>query len=132
MPSRQTVLLVEDDPDLLRFAQVTLRLAGYRVITATDGEQALAAARKTRPTLMVLDLRLPVLDGWQVLDVMAEDPVLSRIRVLVVTATVAGMGAPRALGGAVVGYLVKPVSADTLVAAVQRATAGIADTASSG
>ena len=48
MNSRQTVLLVEDDPDLLRFAQVTLRLAGYRVVTASDGEQALAVARKAR------------------------------------------------------------------------------------
>ena len=126
MASRQTVLLVEDDPDLLRFAQVTLRLAGYRVVTASDGEQALSAARRSRPALMLLDLRLPVLDGWQVLDAMADDPVLRAVPVLIVTATADTSGEPRALAAGVVGYLLKPLSADALLAAVERATAGVA------
>src|SRR5215208_7702585 len=87
MSTRQTILLVEDDPDLLRFADVTLRLGGYRVYTATDGLSALSAARKVRPAMMLLDLRLPGLDGWQVLKVMSEDPVLRDLPVIVVTAT---------------------------------------------
>ena len=87
MSTRQTVLLVEDDPDLLRFADVTLRLGGYRVVTATDGLSALNAARKVRPAVMLLDLRLPGLDGWQVLEVMGQDPVLRNLPVIVVTAT---------------------------------------------
>jgi CheY-like chemotaxis protein len=123
MVSRQTVLVVEDDPDLLRFAQVTLRLAGYRVVTASDGEQALVAARKARPALVLLDLRLPVLDGWQVLDRMAADPELSTIPVLIVTATADGLSQARSEAGSVVGYLVKPLSADALLAGVEKATA---------
>ncbi len=124
MGGRQTVLLVEDDPDLMRFAQVTLRLAGYRVVTASDGEQALVAARKARPTLMLLDLRLPVLDGWQVLDRMAADPGLRTIPVLIVTATAEGLSRRSVEASSVVGYLVKPLSADALLAGVESAAAG--------
>jgi CheY-like chemotaxis protein len=120
MSTRQTILLVEDDPDLLRFADVTLRLGGYRVYTATDGLSALSAARKVRPAVMLLDLRLPGLDGWQVLAVMAEDPVLRDLPVIVVTATADAGSRPLTEAAGVTEYLVKPLSADALLAAVER------------
>src|SRR5438067_894281 len=120
MSTRQTVLLVEDDPDLLRFADVTLRLSGYRVVTATDGLSALSAARKVRPAMMLLDLRLPGLDGWQVLEVMGQDPVLRKLPVIVVTATADAGARPLTEAAGVTEYLVKPLSADALLAAVER------------
>jgi CheY-like chemotaxis protein len=121
MSARSTVLLVEDDPDLLRFAQVTLRLGGYRAVTATDGETALALAKKARPHLMVLDLRLPELDGWQVLAALRAEPKTARLPVLVLTASAGPADRERALAAGVADYLVKPVSADALLAAVERA-----------
>jgi CheY-like chemotaxis protein len=121
MSARSTVLLVEDDPDLLRFAQVTLRLGGYRAVTATDGQTALALARKASPQLMVLDLRLPELDGWQVLAALRAEPKTARLPVLVLTASAGPADQERALAAGVVDYLVKPVSADALLAAVERA-----------
>jgi two-component system, OmpR family, KDP operon response regulator KdpE len=124
MSPRSTVLLVEDDPDLLRFAQVTLRLGGYRPLTATDGPTALALARKARPRLMVLDLRLPGLDGWQVLESLRATPETARLPVLVLTASAGPTDQERALAAGVVDYLVKPVSADALLAAVERALDG--------
>ena len=124
MSNRQTILLVEDDPDLLRFADVTLRLGGYRVYTATDGLSALSAARKVRPAIMLLDLRLPGLDGWQVLAVMAEDPVLRDLPVIVVTATADAGSRPLTEAAGVTEYLVKPLSADALLAAVERVLTG--------
>jgi two-component system KDP operon response regulator KdpE len=124
MSRRPTVLLVEDDPDLLRFAHVTLRLGGYHVLTATDGEAALSTARRGRPAAIVLDLRLPVLDGWQVLESLSEDPGLSGIPVVVITATADVWGRPRALEAGVADYLVKPVSADDLLGALERVLAG--------
>jgi CheY-like chemotaxis protein len=120
MSARQTVLLVEDDPDLLRFADVTLRLGGYRVVTATDGLSALSAARKVRPAMMLLDLRLPGLDGWQVLELMGQDPVLRDLPVIVVTATADAGSRPLTESAGVTEYLIKPLSADALLAAVER------------
>jgi DNA-binding response OmpR family regulator len=121
MSPRSTVLLVEDDPDLLRFAQVTLRLGGYRPLTATDGHTALALALQARPRLMVLDLRLPELDGWQVLESLRAMPETAALPVLMLTASAGPSDRDRALAAGVTDYLVKPVSADALLAAVERA-----------
>ncbi|HLH27260.1 MAG TPA: response regulator [Chloroflexota bacterium] len=123
MSNRSTVLLVEDDPDLRRFAQVTLRLGGYRPLIAADGETGLALARKARPQLMVLDLRLPELDGWQVLQALRATPETAELPVLVLTASAGPADKDRTLAAGVAGYLVKPVSADALLDAVERALA---------
>jgi CheY-like chemotaxis protein len=118
---RSTVLLVEDDPDLLRFAQVTLRLGGYRALTATNGPAALALARKSRPHLVLLDLRLPEMDGIQVLQTLRAQPETARLPVLVLTASAGPGDKERAVAAGISDYLVKPVSADALLAAVGRA-----------
>jgi CheY-like chemotaxis protein len=130
MPQRPTVLIVEDDPDLMRFAQLTLRLGGYRVLSAVDGEAALDLIRKRHPALVVLDLRLPVLDGWQVLEVVTHDAGLHTIPVLIVTASVDGFSKPKALAMGAADCLLKPVSADALLDAVGRVLAerGTGDT----
>jgi CheY-like chemotaxis protein len=120
MPQRPTVLIVEDDPDLMRFAQLTLRLGGYRVLSAVDGEAALDLVRKRQPALVVLDLRLPVLDGWQVLEIVTHDAGLHTIPVLIVTASVDGLSKPKALAMGAADCLLKPVSADALLDAVGR------------
>ena len=123
MSPRPTVLLVEDDPDLLRFAQVTLRLGGYRPVTASDGVQALSLARKRPPDLVLLDLRLPGLDGWEVLAALRDEPALRTVPVVLLTATINAAATERALDARVADYLVKPVSADDLLDAVERALA---------
>jgi CheY-like chemotaxis protein len=124
MSPRPAVLLVEDDPDLLRFADVTLRLGGYRVFTATDGLSALSTARKVRPAIMLLDLRLPGIDGWQVLEIMGQDPLLRDLPVIVVTATADAGTRPLTEAVGVTEYLIKPLSADALLAAVERVLNG--------
>lgn len=126
MSPRRTVLLVEDDPDLLRFAQVTLRLGGYRPLMASDGQTAVALARKAQPSLVVLDLRLPELDGWSVLETLRAAPETAQLPVLVLTASAGPADQERALAAGAVDYLVKPVSADALLAAIERALAGSA------
>jgi len=115
------VLLAEDDPDLLRVAEVTLRLGGYRVLAAADGESALALVRRARPDVVLLDLRLPGLDGWELLERLRSDAALERVPVVVVTASADPSERERASAARVVDFLVKPMSADTLLAAVERA-----------
>jgi DNA-binding response OmpR family regulator len=64
---RPRILLVDDDPDLLRALRLRLRANNYEVTTASDGYAAIAAAQKERPALIILDLGLPVGDGFVVL-----------------------------------------------------------------
>lgn len=62
----QTIMIVDDEMHLARILQFTLQHAGYHVITAFDGQEALEAYEKERPDLVILDLMLPVIDGYKV------------------------------------------------------------------
>jgi DNA-binding response OmpR family regulator len=121
MQQPRSILIVEDDPDLLRFAEVALSMDGYDVRVATDGEQAMALVRARRPDLVVLDLLLPLADGWQVLSFLQSDDMRPEVPVVVLTATAGPRERDRALAAGVADYLVKPVSADKLLDAVARA-----------
>lgn len=114
---RPTILVAEDDPDLLRFTETSLRLAGYRTLVASDGEQALALLRR-RVDCLVLDLGLPRVDGYTVLRTLRADARLAKLPVVVVSAA-----APPAEPDPWLWYLAKPVSADALVRAIARALA---------
>ena len=80
------VLIVDDDADTRRIAGTFLESANVRVREAEDGQQALAEMRRSAPDVVVLDLMMPVLDGFGVLDAMRRDPALARIPVVVLTA----------------------------------------------
>ena len=61
-----TVLVADDDPDIIRFVEVNLRLEGYQVAVARNGEQALDKALELQPDLVLLDVRMPGIDGFEV------------------------------------------------------------------
>jgi signal transduction histidine kinase/DNA-binding response OmpR family regulator len=79
------ILLVDDDPDSLALLTGTLAPLGKALITAEDGETALALARQTLPALIVLDIRLPRRDGWSVLGTLRSDPQLAQVPVIIVS-----------------------------------------------
>lgn len=82
-----TVLVVDDEPDILEILQLTLEHAGYRVITAVDGAEALLAVRRETPDAMLLDVGLPHVDGWGVLEqIKASSDELAQVPVVMVTA----------------------------------------------
>src|SRR5437763_9200765 len=85
---RRTVLVVEDDAPLRRMISIFLRAAGYRVCAAEDGLSGLALTREERPDLVLLDLMMPGLDGWEVLRRIKGDARTAAIPVLVLTASV--------------------------------------------
>ena len=77
------ILIVDDDPDTLEMLNVILTSQNYPVIEAVNGEEGLAAARRHRPELIVLDLMMPVMDGFRVLHELSKDDELQHIPVLV-------------------------------------------------
>ena len=79
----QRILLAEDDRFLRKAAEATLRQHGFTVLTAVDGEEALRLARAERPDLILLDLIMPKLQGFEVLRSLKQDPATSPIPVIV-------------------------------------------------
>jgi CheY-like chemotaxis protein len=114
---KKTVLLVEDDADVRNALQVLLKRQGHRVTCAANGQEALDLLRAGhRPSLIVLDLVMPVMDGWRFRAEQLKDPELARVPVIVVSAD--AHAEEHAAGIGAVGYLKKPVRVDRLVAVV--------------
>ncbi len=108
------ILTVEDDPAFARILVDLIRRKGHRALAAADGESGLELARRYRPTGILLDVMLPGMDGWSVLQHLKHDPVTAAIPVHFISAVdEAAKGV--ALGA--VGYLTKPVDRKALVAA---------------
>src|SRR5690242_9350663 len=84
--SKKKILVVDDEPDAVELIAFNLRGAGYDVITAEDGEEALKKARQARPDLIVLDLMLPEIDGLEVCRMMRNDPNISKTPIVMLTA----------------------------------------------
>ena len=80
------ILVVDDDHDIRELTTEVLVLAGYRVRSARNGRVALEQARRLRPDLIVLDLMMPEMSGWEFLEAQREDTLLHSIPVIVVTA----------------------------------------------
>jgi CheY-like chemotaxis protein/signal transduction histidine kinase len=113
-----SVLVIDDDPMVQHLVRGQLEAEQFRVIAAVDGVEGLTLARELRPTVVILDIHLPRLDGWTVLAELKSDPVLSLIPVVMMS-----VEEQRARGysfGAC-EYLVKPVEPERLVAVVRRA-----------
>ncbi len=119
----KTVLVVEDEADIRRFARRLLELEGYHVLEAANGDEGLRLIKDTHNLSMILlDLRLPGRDGWVVMDEMKKDPKLSKIPVVVFSASAAEWQRKKALSSGAIGYLVKPLDAAVLKQAVDATT----------
>ena len=112
---RPKILLVDDDPDLLRALRLRLRANNYEVTTASDGYTAIAAAQKERPALIILDLGLPVGDGFVVLDRLQNIDALSSIPVIVLSARDPQSNEERALKAGAAAFFQKPADNDELL-----------------
>jgi CheY-like chemotaxis protein len=110
-----TIVIIEDDRPSLALLTAYLTGVSIRVVTARDGQSGLDAVRRDQPSAVLLDIRMPGMDGWQVLQTLKEDPATASIPVVVVS-IVDERSRGATLGAA--GYLVKPVSRDDLLAAL--------------
>jgi len=82
----RTILVIDDEPELVKLLDYNLTRAGYLVLSAKDGENGLAAARKHSPDAIILDVMMPGLDGWEVCKRLRTDPSTSAIPILMLTA----------------------------------------------
>lgn len=117
--SRGRVLVVEDDQPILSMVIDVLREEGYEVSGVTDGGAALAAIERDAPDLIVLDMRLPIMNGWDVAAALQRREVA--IPLLVMTAAQDARLWATEVGA--IGYLAKPFDVDDLIRAVGRALA---------
>ena len=114
-----TILVVDDEPDIVELVRYNLTQAGYRVVSASDGRQALEMARRERPDLIVLDLMLPVMPGSEVARSLKQDEKTRGIPILMLTAR--GEEVDRVVGFELGAddYVTKPFSPRELVLRVQ-------------
>ena len=113
MPAR--ILAVDDVSHNLDLMTYLLQASGHEVIGASDGGEALRLAHHHRPDLIVLDVQLPDLDGYEVLSRLRADPELARVPVVAVTAYAMVGDRDEALAAGFDGYLAKPIDPTTLV-----------------
>ena len=119
--SRETVLIVEDDDDILELERYNLAREGYRVVTAVTGEEGLKLARSEMPNLIVLDLMLPGVPGTEVCKVLRNDAKTEHIPILMVTARTEESDQISGLELGADDYVTKPFSPRVLVARVKAA-----------
>jgi signal transduction histidine kinase/ActR/RegA family two-component response regulator len=121
---RRSVLLVDDDRASLDLMSAYLANADLDLVRATDGREAVRLAQELRPQAVILDIRLPQLDGWQVLKRLQRDPRTADIPLIVVSVL---DERSRGLAHGATAYLLKPVSRDDLTTALERAGVGVRD-----
>jgi two-component system cell cycle response regulator DivK len=115
-----SVLLVEDNPRNLKLARDVLEYAGFAVTVVMTGEEALPAARRGKPDVILMDLQLPGIDGHAALAQLRSDPSTAGIPVVAVSAFAMRADRERALGSGFDGYLEKPISVRELPEQVRR------------
>ena len=113
------VLVADDDPDILTLVGFRLERAGYEVLPARDGEEALALALERQPDLAILDVMMPKLDGYEVTQRLRKDPATSGMPVILLTARVQEADITRGFEAGADDYIKKPFSPQELRARVQ-------------
>ena len=114
------VLIAEDDPLILRLVEFKLKQQGFSIIAVGNGEEALATAEREKPTLIILDGMMPVLDGVETLRRLKDTPGLKDIPVVMLTAKGKEQDIVNCLNLGAADYIVKPFSPAELVARIRK------------
>ena len=120
LTSGKKILAVDDERHIVRLIQVNLEHAGYQVATAVDGYEALEKVRADRPDMVVLDVKMPYLDGFEVLRHLRADPATSCLPVVMLTSNMQGAVEYQMGQMPCEGYLTKPFSPAELIACIEQ------------
>jgi DNA-binding response OmpR family regulator len=116
---RKLVLVADDDPDILDLVTFRLDRAGYEVVQARDGQEALEAALERTPDLCVLDVMMPRLDGYEVTRRLREDSATKSVPIILLTARAQEADVQRGFESGATDYVKKPFSPQELRARVE-------------
>lgn len=116
----KTVMVVDDEPAICANLQALLETRGYRVISASDGREAVDLAREEKPDLMLLDVKLPLLDGLEVCRLLKEEKATRKIRIVMLTAMDTLGDVDKAVTCGADDYLTKPVDTERLLEKVKQ------------
>jgi CheY-like chemotaxis protein len=119
------ILVVDDNATNLKLIEYLLKAKGYDVLTAVDAESALAAVRSNRPSLVLMDLQLPGMDGLELTRRLKSDASTCEIVIVAVTAYAMKGDEQRALDAGCDGYIAKPIDTRGLPSVVERHLAGL-------
>ena len=116
-----TILIVEDEPNVRKLVAINLVRRGHQVLEAENGQQALEYLNSQKPALLILDIKLPDLSGWDILDRITTVPALSTdLPVLVMTASPVDQNTILNQYPCVAEIIIKPFNTDRLITAIQR------------
>ena len=120
--TKETILYIEDDRSTFELVRQSLKPLGYRVVRATSGRQGLTMMKKQKPDILLLDLMMPDVNGWDVYRAIKTDETLADIPVIVITARSADID-----GGTVINnlpkadeYIIKPFDVEQVIRAIQK------------
>jgi len=113
--AKDRILVIDDEPDLLSLAKARLELAGYEVLTASDGEEGLEKARTSAPDLILLDLMLPKMDGFEVCEALKIDEKYKHIPIIILTVKFQPVDIRFAKALGADAYITKPFEGKELV-----------------
>lgn len=116
-----TLLLVEDNEENWDMLSRRLRRRGYEVVIATDGQQGVEQAKSIKPDLILMDISLPVLNGWEATQQILSLPQLKSVPIIALTAHAMASDREKALSVGCVDYHTKPVELDRLITQIQAA-----------
>jgi len=113
-----SVLVVDDEPQVVWMLQFSLEAEGYRTYAARNGQEALDELAEHRPSLMLLDIMMPVMDGWSVLERLRQFPADERPKVIIVSARSSLRDRAKATELGADAFVAKPFSVDELMGVI--------------
>jgi twitching motility two-component system response regulator PilH len=116
------ILVIEDDPDQRRLMERTLATAGHRILTASDGQTGVETALAIQPKLIILDVMMPKMNGYQAARALKQNPATAEIPILMVTAKQEPADEFWSSQVGAVGFLTKPVDIAALIKEVAKLT----------
>jgi two-component system phosphate regulon response regulator PhoB len=124
---KRRIVIADDDPMIISLVSLRLEIAGYEVLPARNGAEALALIRKIHPAAIILDIDMPGMSGIEALDAIKADPAIDKLPVMILTGERNTETVMQAMGSGASDYLVKPFQPDRLLDRVNRMVqAGVA------
>jgi two-component system alkaline phosphatase synthesis response regulator PhoP len=116
----RTVLIIEDEKLIIVSTQMVLEAAGFRVESATNGEDGIAKAKSLAPDLVLLDIMMPGIDGWETLTRLKRDAATANVPVIIFTAREHARGHQKSAEMGAADYFRKPFEPDELIELVEK------------